>query len=220
MLSPLKAYEIWFRCYGPQGWWPADSTEEICVGAILTQNTSWRNVEEAIAALKKRGWLSLKALCEIREEELCEAIRPCGFYRQKARYLKEFAISIERGFKTLDALFEKPLKEARNWLLNRTGIGEETADSILCYAGRHPILVIDNYTLRIGGRLGWWPGEWDKRQYAAAQRLLMDNLPKDATILGEWHALAVAHAKAHCKKKPSCGSCPLLIKGQTHPPSG
>ena len=204
MLSPLKAYEIWFRCYGPQRWWPADSTEEICVGAILTQNTSWRNVEEA----------------EIREEELCKAIRPCGFYHQKARYLKEFAISIERDFKTLDVLFENPLKEARNWLLNRTGIGEETADSILCYAGGYPILVIDNYTLRIGGRLGWWPGEWDKRRYAAAQRLLMDNLPKDATILGEWHALAVAHAKAHCKKKPSCGSCPLLIKGQRHQPSG
>lgn len=211
MLSPLEVYEIWLCRYGPQGWWPADSMEEVCIGAILTQNTNWRNVEEAIKSLRAKGWLSLEALRELPEEKIYEAVRPCGFYRQKAHYLKEFALSIEREFGALEALFEKPLEEAKSWLLDRTGIGEETADSMLCYAGGHPILVIDNYTLRIGGRIEWWPKEWDKRQYAAVQRLLMDELPKDATLLGEWHALAVAHAKAHCRKKPSCGSCPLLI---------
>lgn len=203
--------EIYHRLYsffGPQNWWPAESPFEVCVGAILTQNVSWKNVEKAIHNLKEKGLLDPKILSQIPREELASLIRSCGFYNIKAQRLKEFAkFLVERYQGDLEKLFSQPLERVREELLNIKGLGKETVDSILLYAGNYPIFVVDAYTYRILYRHYLIPEE---ATYEEIQSLFMENLPHDPRLFNEYHALLVACGKTFCKgKNPLCEGCPL-----------
>lgn len=203
-----EIYQRLYSFFGPQNWWPAESPFEVCVGAILTQNASWKNVERAIHNLKEKGLLDPKVLHQISREELAQLIRSCGFYNLKARRLKEFVrFLIERYQGDLEKLLSQPLEKARQELLSVKGLGKETVDSILLYAGNHPIFVVDSYTYRILSRHHLIPEEIT---YEEMQSLFMENLPQDPKLYNEYHALLVACGKTFCKnKKPLCDSCPL-----------
>ncbi len=195
--------------FGPQNWWPGDSPFEVVVGAILTQQTSWSNVEKAIHNMKEAEILSPRALVEIHGEELEALIRPSGFYRQKARHLRAFSDHLlTRHSGELDSLLSGELEEIRRELLSLQGIGPETADSILLYAGGLPSFVIDNYTLRAGQRLGIFV---KKPTYIEAKAHFETHLPRDAPLFNEFHALFVELGKNYCNaRKPLCGQCPLV----------
>ena len=155
-------YRKLYQAFGPQHWWPADSPFEVIVGAVLTQNTSWKNVERALDRLREAGLLSATALYELPQEELAEAIRPAGYFRIKARRLKnllEFIFTRYNG--SLETMFETRLEKLREELLDVNGIGPETADSILLYAGQLPTFVVDTYTARVLKRHGWIEPEAD-----------------------------------------------------------
>jgi endonuclease III related protein len=200
-------YRRLYAAYGPQHWWPADSPLEVMVGAILTQSAAWSNVEKAIISLKDAGALSAGALRELPHVELARLIYPSGYYNAKARKLKALAIWLkgECG-DSLDKLFRQDTAALREKLLAVHGIGEETADSILLYAGGHPIFVIDAYTRRIFDRLGLSPAVKD---YTGYQKLFTDNLPADTPAFNEYHALLVRLGKESCRKKPLCYNCCL-----------
>lgn len=203
-----EIYQRLYSFFGPQNWWPAESSLEVCVGAILTQNASWKNVEKAIYNLKEKGLLDPKRLYQIPREELAQLIRSCGFYNVKARRLKEFVkFLVERYQGDLEKLLSQPLERAREELLSIKGLGKETVDSILLYAGNHPIFVVDAYTYRILNRHYLIPEE---TTYEEMQALFMENLPQDPKLFNEYHALLVACGKTFCKSKnPLCESCPL-----------
>ncbi len=203
--------EMYIRMYkalGPQGWWPGDTPFEVCVGAILTQNTNWQNVERAIENLKKQNLLTPQALYELPVNILAELIRPAGYFRVKAKRLKSFInFLIEKFDGDLSKLFSLPLEDARKTLLHVPGIGPETADSILLYAGEKPTFVIDAYTRRILLRHGL---ATEDMGYEDLQEIFMQNLPKDPKLYNEYHALLVAIGKKFCRpKKPRCDICPL-----------
>jgi endonuclease-3 related protein len=188
-------------------WWPADSPFEVVVGAILTQNTAWRNVEYAIANLRAAEALTPKALCFLPRTALEELIRPAGFFRQKAERLQLFAVYLlEQKSGDLPGWLAGPLDQVRSELLLHKGIGSETADSILLYAGHRPTFVVDAYTRRIFTRLGLLRGP---ESYQQIRALFMDHLPPDALLFNEYHALIVQHAKTFCRKTPRCAGCPL-----------
>lgn len=192
-MEPLKIYNLLFESFGPQGWWPVKGKNprfEIILGAILTQNTSWNNVESVLDNLREKGLIEEEALREKPEKELAELIRPSGYFNQKARKIKAF----------LDFRGEI----SRENLLGIWGIGPETADSILLYAYNKPYFVIDAYTKRIFERLGL--GEMD---YKGLQDFFHKNLPRDIKIYKEFHALIVKLGKEFCRKKPLCEPCPL-----------
>ncbi len=200
-----EIYRRLFDYFGPQHWWPAESDFEVCVGAILTQNTSWSNVEKAVENLKRAGALSPDAIASMPQDELEKLIKPSGFYRQKAKRLKEFCRwLIDTG--GLDALREMPLDVARNRLLEVKGIGRETADSILLYALEKPIFVVDAYTYRILLRHNIIDEDTD---YDTMQELFMNAFSPDVELFKEYHALLVMAGKNFCKKKPLCDGCPL-----------
>jgi endonuclease-3 related protein len=203
-----KIYESLFAHFGPQNWWPADTPFEMCVGAILTQNASWKNVKIAIDNLKKKDLLDPFKLYEIPLETLSQIIKPCGFYNIKTKRLKNFVkFLIENYQGDLNILFSKGLEKAREELLNIKGLGKETVDSILLYAGNLPIFVVDAYTYRILHRHSLVPEE---ATYEEMQALFMENLPQDPQLFNEFHALLVACGKNFCKKKePLCETCPL-----------
>ncbi|MBX6423771.1 endonuclease III domain-containing protein [Thermosulfurimonas sp. F29] len=207
-----EIYRRLFRHFGPQHWWPAESPFEVCVGAILTQNTNWRNVERAIENLKARNLLSPQALYELPEDLLAELIRPAGYFRVKARRLGEFVRwLVERYGGNLSALEEVDTGELRRELLTLRGIGPETADSILLYALGRPVFVVDAYTRRILLRHGLVTEEAD---YHEIQELFMENLPADPDLFNEYHALLVACGKHLCRsRRPRCGDCPLQEMG-------
>ncbi|MHA1303137.1 MAG: endonuclease III domain-containing protein [Candidatus Heimdallarchaeaceae archaeon] len=191
-----EIYDKLFNYYGPQNWWPGEGLE-IAVGAVLTQQASWRNVEQALTRLKNANCLTLDCLKNISTNKLEELIRPSGFYRVKAKRLKN-----------LVNLLVENSTPSREDLLNVNGLGPETADSILNYMFNEPIFVIDAYTFRILRRLGLY--KKDKKSYSELQKLFMDNLPSNAQLYNEYHALLVKHAKEHCKNgDPLCISCPL-----------
>jgi endonuclease III related protein len=200
-------YHRLYAAYGPQHWWPADSPFEVMVGAILTQSAAWSNVEKAIVNLKDAGALTAGALRESPDTELARLIYPSGYYNAKARKLKALAawLNSECG-DNLDILFRQDTATLREKLLAVHGIGEETADSILLYAGGHTIFVIDAYTRRISDRLGLSPAVKD---YAGYQKLFTDNLPADPAAFNEYHALLVKLGKESCRKKPLCHNCCL-----------
>lgn len=202
----LNIYNKLVERFGPQAWWPADSPFEVIVGAILTQNTNWRNVEKAITNLKKAKVLSPKQILEIRNSKLENLVRPTGYYRQKARRLKEFVkyFTIEYGAR-LSRMKNKDLSDLRQELLNIHGIGPETADSILLYALDKPTFVVDAYTRRIGQRLGLFKLD----DYHDIKDYFENNLPKNLEIYKEYHALLVELAKNFCKTKPQCDGCPI-----------
>ncbi len=199
-------YEKLLDTYGEQNWWPVDKEyhkknksdprEEIVIGAVLTQNTNWNNVEKALENLKKIKALNFKAIMEMPINSLEEAIKPSGFYRLKAKRLKNVCkhlhpVNIVKSI-------------GREELLKISGVGRETADSILLYAGQRPYFVIDAYTKRLMLRLYKMKGS-----YEDLRKIFEDNLPKDVKLFQEYHALIVKHAKVHCGKKPSCEGCPL-----------
>ena len=193
--------------HGPRNWWPADSGFEMIVGAILTQNTSWKNVVTALESLRKGGVWSFQQILAIPEIELAGLIRSSGYYNQKARKLRAFATIVESEFSgSTDNLFKLPAAELRELLLSMWGIGEETADDIVLYGAGKPVFVIDRYTVRLVGRLGW---RIDGARYADYQASFMDILPADVELFGEFHALIDRHCSTICKTRPMCGECCL-----------
>ncbi len=201
-------YEHMLAQFGPQQWWPADSPFEVMVGAILTQNTNWKNVERAIGNIKDVGLMTLAALSDLPVGLLAEYIRPAGYYNIKAARLHNlFAYINEQHEANLEAFLSQSLPQLREQLLTIKGIGRETADSILLYAAGLPIFVVDAYTHRILTRHQVIDEDWD---YDAIQELFMDNLACDASLFNEYHALIVQVGKQYCKKtKPDCAACPL-----------
>ncbi len=219
------AYRRLLRAFGPQGWWPVtpdgeyrpryhpgkllDPTEreatEIAFGAILTQNTAWWNVERALEGMRRSRAVDLRAVERMPPGRLGRMIRSSGYFRQKAIKLKAFARHALAKGTGLRRWLGGNLAALREELLEIHGIGPETADSILLYAGGRPAFVVDAYTLRIGGRVGWFKAAG----YAEAQRYLTQRLPRSVRVYQEFHALLVALAKYFCRPEPLCGGCPL-----------
>ena len=201
-------YRRLLQHYGPQHWWPADSPFEVMVGAVLTQSTSWTNVEKAVDSLKAADALSPRALRRLSREELARTIYSAGFHNSKARKLKAMAEYLgDRFDDDLDAMKRVDPAELRAELLGVYGIGEETADSIMLYALGMPSFVIDAYTRRLLSRLGIAP---ERKTYGAYQRLFEDSLERDPRTFDEYHALVVSHGKSVCRKQPRCDGCCLL----------
>ena len=209
----IEIYNLLLKAYGQQLWWPTTKEGkikpeytggpkndkqklEVSIGAILTQNTSWKNVEKTIVNLNKEKLIDVKKIKEIKKESLEEIIRPSGFFKQKAERLKIFSDFISN---------KKFSKLKRQELLSVKGIGPETADSILLYACGKPEFVVDAYTKRVFNRLGLINTE----DYNKVKEFFQKNLPEDVKIYQEFHALIVEHAKKFCKKTPECMNCPL-----------
>lgn len=210
--SPVPAlgiyYDALFRAHGPQHWWPGRTRFEVIVGAILTQNTSWSNVERAIAELRREKLLSAAGIERVPVARLAKLIRSSGYFRQKARKLKEFVryVRVHHGG-SLDRMFRTPTEELRGQLLRVHGIGPETADSILLYAGNHPVFVVDAYTRRILERHDLAKG---KESYDHIRALFEHSLPSDPKLFNEYHALIVRTGKRFCRKRePDCDHCAL-----------
>jgi len=201
----LEVYHRLLARYGPQRWWPAEDPFEVIVGAILTQSAAWINVEQAISNLKAAETLTPAALRDLPFDRLAHLIRPSGYYNAKAMKLKAFVERL-RGYGDLEGLFALDTHQLRQELLSIHGVGEETADSIILYAARKPVFVIDAYTRRILRRLGLAP-EGDS--YRAFQALFSENLPKEEGLYNEYHALLVRHGKEVCRKVPLCLLCCL-----------
>ena len=203
----MTIYRRLFERFGPQGWWPGESPFEVAVGAILTQNTNWANVEKAISNLKSARVLSPRRLFLMPERELAALIRPSGYYNVKARRLKALIAFIHGEYGgDLQRMFKEPLVPLRERILMVKGVGPETCDSILLYAAGKPIFVIDAYTKRVLSRHGMIS---DGTSYSAVQELFMRGLPTDVALYKEYHALFVRLAKSFCKTKPQCAGCPL-----------
>ena len=206
---PLDEYfNSLFTAFGPQHWWPGRTQFEIIVGAILTQNTSWTNVEHAIENLRRSHLLTPRAIRKVRLPKLESLIRPSGYFRQKARKLKAFCDFLQREYRgSLRKMFATPTLILREKLLGVFGIGPETADSILLYAGGHAVFVVDAYTKRILSRHGW-AGE--KSKYEAMRWMFERQFPGNAKRFNEFHALIVNTGKNFClPQKPLCDRCPL-----------
>ncbi len=201
-----RIYKKLLSTFGKQGWWPGETPFEIIVGAILTQQTNWKNVERAIQNLKREKLLNPEALYKVSSSKIKKLIRPTIYYNQKTKKLKAFVkYLIEKYRGNLKALFNKKVSELRAELLSLHGIGKETADSIILYAAEKPIFVIDAYTKRIGKRLGLF----DFEDYEKIRNFFERNLPKSVYIYKEFHALLVELGKRFCKRKPICDECPF-----------
>ncbi|MEA2104588.1 MAG: endonuclease III domain-containing protein [Candidatus Cloacimonadota bacterium] len=186
--------------FGHQNWWPGETLPEIIVGAILTQNTNWKNVEKSIDNLRKHDLIDFSAILKTGTDELAQLIYSSGYYNQKAERLKKVA----EYFVNSNDLGNLETTKFREQLLSINGIGPETADSILLYAFERPVFVIDAYTKRIGQRLGFWN---EKISYEEAQKYFQDRLISDEKIFNEFHALLVKLGKDFCRKKPLCSKC-------------
>ncbi len=203
-----RYYQTLFAALGPQNWWPARTPFEVIVGAILTQNTAWTNVERAIANLRREGLLSPLALERVERRRLERLIRSSGYFRQKARKLKEFVRFLRDEFGgSLVRMFRTPTQELRARLLAVHGIGRETADSILLYAGGHRVFVVDAYTHRILVRHGLAASN---AKYEEIRALFEASLPRDPAAYNEFHGLIVNVGKNWCRtREPRCHECPL-----------
>lgn len=229
-------YRAMLRRWGPQSWWPAHSRFEVIVGAYLTQNTNWSNVEKAIANLKRAGTLTVKGVRDIHIWKLEELVRPSGYFRQKARRLKSFVEFLDKQYEgSLDRMFAQPTETLRAELLSLNGIGPETADSILLYAGSHPVFVVDAYTRRIlerhhliGKKTGYeeirgmvetsiknaGPGALAVKRTGNAPRHPVSRMSSAERgdleqHYNELHALIVRAGSEYCRSKPKCEKCPL-----------
>jgi endonuclease-3 related protein len=205
----LDLYERLYEAFGPRHWWPGESAFEVTVGAILTQNTAWRNVEKAIKNLKTANLLSPEALQHLPVEDLAGLIRPAGYYNIKARRLKhflEFLFAEDGG--NLERLLAGDLDTLRGKLLSVNGVGPETADSILLYAGKRPTFVVDAYTKRILSRHRLMPEE---ASYDEVRDFFMDCLEPNVALFNEYHALLVHLGHTFCNKRVAkCPECPAL----------
>ncbi len=207
-IALMRYYELLSGTLGPMHWWPAKTPFEVIVGAILTQSTSWSNVERAIANLRSAKMLTPSAIRKARSRKLAALVRPTGYFRHKAKKLKSFVNFLQSEYgSSLKRMFRTPTAELREKLLSVHGIGPETADSILLYAGNHPVFVVDAYTHRIFGRHGLTIGKPD---YDAVRALVEASLPAQPPIFNEFHALIVETGKRWCRKSaPNCEACPL-----------
>lgn len=218
----LRIYERLKKNHGPQRWWPVTRPGrihpgydggpktgkqrlEVCIGAILTQNTSWRNVEKAIAELNRNRAISIKKILSTPQQKLAQWIRSSGYYNEKAKKLKQFCSFLRKKHNgRLSGLFALDDDVLRRELLSVNGIGPETADSIILYAAEKPAFVIDAYTMRIFNRIGF-----KEKTYHEMQERFMRSLPKRTKLFQEYHALIVQHGKGICRPKPLCGECCL-----------
>ena len=203
----LNFYETLLNHYGPQHWWPADDAFEVMVGAVLTQNTNWNNVEKAIANLKTAGKIAPQEIDRLSHEELARLIRPAGYFNIKARRLKNLVHwFIEKYQGKIENLAQGSIDGLREELLALNGIGPETADSIILYALEKPTFVVDTYTFRLLVRHGCIDSDcgYDEIKYFCE-----NNLPQDLSLYNELHALIVRVGKQFCKPKPRCPDCPL-----------
>jgi len=218
-----QIYNTLLKSYGKQGWWPIVNDKillceyhnnaprnesdalEICFGAILTQNTNWKNVEKAIIQLNKNQLINIRKIIKINNKKLASIIKSSGYHNQKAIKLKNFCNYINKNYNgNLKRLFSNDIQVLRNELLVINGIGPETADSIILYAAKKPIFVIDAYTKRIMNRIGY-----KEETYDDLQNLFMNNLDKNEKLFNEYHALLVELGKNICKKEPLCNMCPI-----------
>ncbi len=208
-----RGYRLMLRRFGHQHWWPGETPFEVCVGAILTQNTNWGNVERAIANLKAAGVLEPKKLYGLGEAGLAELIRPAGYFNVKARRLRAFLRVLVEGFDgDLDRLFAGKTAVVRERLLDINGVGPETADSMLLYAGRHPSFVIDAYTKRILLRHAWCSADADYEDLQRFCESVLDQQPARQRLdyWQDFHAQLVMVGKHFCRPtSPLCEQCPL-----------
>ena len=203
----MQIYELLYERYGPQHWWPGRTRFEIIVGAILTQNTNWANVEKAIANLKAADSLTPQRLHDMPTAQLAELIRPAGYYNIKASRLKNFLDCLFENYGgDLGALEGLSADGLRRELLSIKGIGAETADSIVLYAFDKPVFVVDTYTCRVLGRHELIEAGAD---YEQVRQYFESNLPGDVKLFNEFHALLVRAGKEYCRPKPRCDGCPL-----------
>ncbi|HDZ20836.1 hypothetical protein LCGC14_0366710 [marine sediment metagenome] len=209
----MRMYEAMRGRFGVQGWWPsqagaetAEGKTEICVGAILTQNTNWTNVERAIENLRRADSLSVEALDAMRPTKLAGLIRPAGYFNVKARRLKNFISAVVEAGGDIEAFLDRPIDELRAALLAVNGVGPETADSMILYAAGQPTFVIDAYTVRIFRRHGLLA---DGDNYATAKAMFEAALPTDAGLFNDYHAQVVATGKWFCRRRARCEGCPL-----------
>ena len=202
-----QIYQLLFDRFGPQIWWPGETPFEVLVGAILTQNTNWTNVEKAVTNLKSTDLLSPEKLHQLELSDLAGLIRPAGYYNIKAKRLKNFIDWLYEAYDgRLTNLDSVSTDKLRAELLGINGIGRETADSILLYAFSRPIFVVDAYTARIAVRHGLIEPDAD---YEQLQELFQSNLPQDVKLFNEYHALLVRAGKDYCKPQARCTGCPL-----------
>ncbi|MCL4219371.1 MAG: endonuclease III domain-containing protein [Candidatus Hydrogenedentes bacterium] len=195
------------RHYGPTGWWPGETPFEIAIGAILTQNTAWANVEKAIANLKSAKLLGPRKILGCPDDMLHSALRPSGYFRVKAIRVRAFCqYLVERHRGSMARMAATPLAQLREELLAISGIGPETADDILLYACEKPVFVVDAYTRRILSRHGVVDPEIG---YEDLRALFESHLPKDVALFKEYHGLLVYVGKDYCRKRPRCEQCPL-----------
>jgi len=210
----MEMYQAMRDRFGHQRWWPGDGKLEICIGAILTQNTNWRNVERAIANLRTAECLDVAALHAKPLEELAELIRPAGYFNVKAKRIKNFtAVLAEAWAGDVEAFLDRPVPALRADLLAINGVGRETADSIILYAAGKLSFVVDAYTYRILLRHGLICAEDD---YEAIKQLLEGSLPDDVELWNDYHAQLVAVGKRYCRPHARCDGCPL--EGFPHDP--
>lgn len=203
----INIYQVLYKAFGPQHWWPGGTPFEVMVGAILTQNTNWSNVEKAITNLKNVKVLDPKKLLKLSNEDLAELIRSTGYFNIKAKRLKNFLrYFVEKYDGSVASMKKVPLEELRAELLGVNGIGQETADSILLYALDKPIFVCDTYTYRILTRHNL---ACEESTYADLQAIFMDSLENDTKLFNEFHALIVRVGKNYCKPVAKCDECPL-----------
>jgi endonuclease-3 related protein len=206
-LSVQELYDLLFARFGPQNWWPGDSPFEIAVGAILTQNTNWTNVEKAVANLKRKRVLSAARLSALPLHRLAELIRPSGYFNIKAQRLKAFLDHLMGAYGgSMARMKRKDGAVLRRELLSINGIGQETADSILLYALDKPVFVIDAYTKRVLSRHALII---ERASYEACQALFHQEMDRDLQLFNEYHALFVRVGKEYCKPTPRCEGCPL-----------
>lgn len=202
-----KDFKRLYTAFGPQHWWPAETPFEVAVGAILTQNTNWKNVERAINALKSEDLLNPYALHQINLDRLARVIKPAGYYNIKARRLKAFVDFLITEFDgMIEKMAEIDINILRERLLRVDGIGPETADSVLLYALQKPVFVVDAYTKRVLSRHGIINHD---AKYEHIQSIFHKSLPRDVYLFNEYHALFVKLGKTFCKTRPLCEACPL-----------
>jgi endonuclease-3 related protein len=205
----LSLHNVLLKFYGPLHWWPGETELEIIVGAILTQNTNWQNVSKALEKIKAEGLLEVEELFHVDEQYLAKLIKSCGYYNLKARRLKNFINFFYQKYGgSLEKLFNRDWHIIREELLAINGIGPETADSILLYAGGKAVFVVDAYTSRIFKRHGYFS---DNEDYERIQQFFMQYLPPEPSLYNEFHAQLVMVGKNYCKRNnPACQACPLF----------
>ncbi|MDP6543031.1 MAG: endonuclease III domain-containing protein [Phycisphaerae bacterium] len=203
----MEMYEAMLKRFGNHGWWPGDGPLEVCLGAILTQNTSWTNVEKALDNLRNAGAVSISVLQQMDPDSLAGLIRPAGYYNIKAGRLKNFIASVYESYgDDIAAFLDRSVSVLQSELLGVNGIGRETADSIILYAAGKPTFVIDRYTCRMMVRHEMTCPEED---YQQVKDLFESSLPEDLELWKDYHAQIVAVGKEYCRPKAKCAGCPL-----------